>query len=551
MILTVTDNNGNQSTCNAIVNVEDKVAPVAMCQDVTIQLDASGEAMITANDIDNGSNDACGIASLEVNESEFNCFHVGDNTLTLTVTDNNGNVSTCTSTVTVEDQVDPIAECQNITVQLNASGEASISANDIDNGSNDACGIASLSIDMENFDCTHIGDNTVTLTVTDNNGNVSTCLSTVTVEDNVDPIALCQNITVELDASGNASITANDVDNGSNDACGIDNLSIDVDAFTCSNVGANTVVLTVTDNNGNQSTCNATVTVQDNVDPIAVCQDIIIQLDASGSASIVAVDVDGGSNDACGIQSLTIDDDSFGCADVGPNTVTLTVVDNNGNLSMCTSTVTVEDNVDPVAICQDITVQLDASGNVSITANDIDGGSNDACGIDNLAIDNDSFGCGDVGANTVVLTVTDNNGNASTCEATVTVEDNVDPVAVCQDITIQLDASGSASIVASDVDGGSNDACGVDNLSIDVDNFGCTNVGNNTVTLTVSDVNGNVSVCTATVTVEDNVNPIIDVAASNLTVECDGAGNAAELAAWLAFKCRCNGIRCMWYYLVK
>ena len=38
--------------------------------------------------------------------------------------------------------------------------------------------------------------------VTDNNGNVSTCQTTVTVEDNVAPEALCQPATVQLDAVG-------------------------------------------------------------------------------------------------------------------------------------------------------------------------------------------------------------------------------------------------------------------------------------------------------------------------------------------------------------
>ena len=53
---------------------------------------------------------------------------------------------------------------------------------------------------------------------TDNNSNVSTCTATVTVEDNVAPTAICQDITVPLDAAGNVSITANDIDNGSSDA---------------------------------------------------------------------------------------------------------------------------------------------------------------------------------------------------------------------------------------------------------------------------------------------------------------------------------------------
>ncbi|QTN38524.1 hypothetical protein HZ996_04965 [Cryomorphaceae bacterium] len=190
------------------------------------------------------------------------------------------------------------------------------------------------------------------------------------------------------------------------------------------------------------------------------------------------------------------------------NTVTLTVTDVNGNVSTCTSTVTVEDNVAPVASCQDLTIQLDAGGAASITAQDVDNGSSDACGVASIAIDNSSFGCANVGMNTVTLTVTDVNGNVSTCTSTVTVEDNVAPVASCQDLTIQLDANGAASITAQDVDNGSSDACGVASIAIDNSSFGCANVGMNTVTLTVTDVNGNVSTCTSTVTVEDNVAPV-------------------------------------------
>ncbi len=67
---------------------------------------------------------------------------------------------------------------------------AYIAASQIDNGSNDACGIASLSVVPGSFDCSNVGANTVTLTVTDNNGNVSTADAVVTVEDNVAPVAL-------------------------------------------------------------------------------------------------------------------------------------------------------------------------------------------------------------------------------------------------------------------------------------------------------------------------------------------------------------------------
>ena len=242
---------------------------------------------------------------------------MGANTVTLTVTDNNNNVSTCTSTVTVQDNVAPVAKCQNITVQLDATGNASITAAQIDNGSSDACGIKSMTVNPNTFTCVNVGANTVTLTVTDNNDNISTCTSTVTVQDNVAPIAKCQNITVQLDATGHASITAAQIDNGSTDACGIKSMTVSPNTFTCANVGANTVTLTVTDNNSNISTCTSTVTVQDNVAPIAKCQNITVQLDATGNASITAAQIDNGSTDACGIKSMTVSPNTFTCANVG------------------------------------------------------------------------------------------------------------------------------------------------------------------------------------------------------------------------------------------
>jgi len=193
-------------------------------------------------------------------------------------------------------------------------------------------------------------------------------------------------------------------------------------------------------------------------------------------------------SDNCDIDTITVTPTDFTCADVGTNTVTVIVTDVNGNSASCTATVTVEDNLAPTAVCQDITVQLDANGMATIAGADVDGGSSDNCAIDTLDVSPNTFDCSNVGTNTVTLTVTDVNGNSSTCTATVTVEDNVPPVAVCQDITVQLDANGDASITPADVDGGSSDACGIASLSVDIDTFDCSDVGPNTV---YSNLNGN------------------------------------------------------------
>ncbi len=140
-------------------------------------------------------------------------------------------------------------------------------------------------------------------TITDVNGNASTCSANVTIEDNVAPVAVCHNITVQLDNTGNGSTTATAVNNGSSDACGIQSLALSQMAFVCSEVGANTEVLTVTDVNGNSTTCATTITVEDNVAPVAVCQNITVQLDNTGNGSTTATAVNNGSSDACGIQS--------------------------------------------------------------------------------------------------------------------------------------------------------------------------------------------------------------------------------------------------------
>src|SRR5690606_30028860 len=145
--------NGNSDIATATVTVEDVTAPVVATRNLTIQLDATGNASITAADIDNGSTDACGIASMTLDKSSFDCGDVGANTVTLTITDSSGNSGSATAIVTVEDVTAPVVETRNITIQLDATGTASITAAKIDNGSTDACGIASMTLDKSSFDC--------------------------------------------------------------------------------------------------------------------------------------------------------------------------------------------------------------------------------------------------------------------------------------------------------------------------------------------------------------------------------------------------------------
>src|SRR5690606_15724745 len=98
LVLTATDGAGNTDNCVATVTIEDDMAPNALCLDITVSLDANGNATITANQIDNGSNDNCGSVTLSINTSSFNCSDIGPNSVILTVTDGAGNTDNCTAT---------------------------------------------------------------------------------------------------------------------------------------------------------------------------------------------------------------------------------------------------------------------------------------------------------------------------------------------------------------------------------------------------------------------------------------------------------------------
>lgn len=519
---TLTDPANNQSTHTVSVSIVDNLLPNAQCQDVTIILDANRQATTTASAVDNGSSDNSGSVSLSLSQTTFNCDNEGPNTVTLTVTDGSGNSSTCTATVNVTNPNDvcndpPVAVCKDITVYTGANCDASIVPADVDNGSSDPDGDP-LIYSLNNAGPFAVGTYTVTLTVDDTEYS-DNCTATVTVADNTNPIALCQNIVVQMDADGDVDITPGDIDDGSTDACGIQSLSLSDTEFECSDYGIQTVTLTVTDVNGNSSTCTASVDVQDTVSPIVTCKNYTLNLGASGSATIFPADVFGSATDNCtAVNTVFVTPSSFDCTKVGPNTVTLQVIDLHGNTSLCNAIVTVVDNTAPTVSCKNASASLDANGNASIDPADVFDAATDECtSVSLVSVSPANFDCNSTGVQSVTLTVADANGNTSTCAALVSITDVSAPSAACQNATVILDANGTASLTASQVDGGSSDACGIQSLSLSEGSFDCEDLGSKTVTLTVTDVHGNSSTCSATVTVQDNTAPTASCQASFTT----------------------------------
>jgi hypothetical protein len=99
------------------------------------------------------------------------------------------------------------------------------------------------------------------------------------------------------------------------------------------------------------------------------------------------------------------------------------------------------------------------------------------------------------------------------------------PNPVCQNITVYLNAAGSATINPLMVDGGSSAACGILDRTIDISSFNCSNVGPNNLVLTITDLNNQTATCTAVVTVLDTIKPVIVGCPASFTATRTCAGS--------------------------
>ena len=183
----------------------------------------------------------------------------------------------------------------------------------------------------------------------------------------------------------------------------------------------------------------------DSINPTAICNNIMVSLDANGTVNVAASQIDNGSTDNCGIANLLINGSSgvgFNCSNVGVQVLTLTAIDSAGNSSNCSANVTVLDTIPPAALCQNAVVYLDALGRAALYPVDIDAGSTDACSIVFMTlngIDSLIFTAVDTGLNTVTLTTYDQSNNSSSCVANITVldttlsclSDTIAPSALC------------------------------------------------------------------------------------------------------------------------
>ena len=268
---------------------------------------------------------------------------------------------------------------------------------------------------------------TYSVTVTDNNSATTAATFLAT-----EPTALIanidsqQNVVCLNDSNGYASI---DVSGGTAPYTYLwGNGSV---SFSTSTLASGAYSVSVGDANGCEQIVSNTIIVLDSLAPNAVAQNLIIYLDASGSASITAAQVDNGSSDNCSVDSLYLDQSNFDCSETGVNVVTLTAVDPSGNSSSATADITVLDTISPTMLSQNLTVYLDASGSASITAAQVDNGSSDNCSVD-ISLSQSDFTCMNEGSNTVAMIGVDPSGNTTIDSIFVEVVDTLFEVSAIQ-----------------------------------------------------------------------------------------------------------------------
>ncbi len=525
--LGIVDVNGLQNSCAALVTVLDTVSPELICHNTLLYLDDNGRGVLLADSVLESVYDAGGIDSLWVLPDIFDCENTGENEVQLYARDSSGNIAHCGAVVEVLDTIAPVALIRSDTVWLNADGTVSIEAESFYSFLTEACGMDTIVLDPSEFACEDTGWNELHLRFVDRSGNVSEYTSSVYIIDSAAPVARCKNTVLYLNESGIGILEAEMIDDGSEDACGIEFFSLSRDTFSCEETGLNMLVLTVRDRNGNTASCHAEVEVRDTLVPILHCRNAELYLNEEGMAILSTEDVVESMEDNCGIASLTVSKDTFRCSDIGENEVHILLTDVNGNQSDCAAGVIILDSIAPRLICHDTTVYLNADGVAEVNAEALATVS-DNCEFFVLHAGRTRFTCDDTGEQDLLFEAEDSSGNSSRCVSKITVIDSTAPVARCENVDLYLNGDGEAELEVSQVDAGSEDACGIRSMELDRRRFGCADLGKSRVTLFVTDENGNESSCRSQLRVIDTIPPM--ARCHDTFVTLDEAGHAIVTA---------------------
>lgn len=405
-----------------------------------------------------------GVDILSTSASFSHPFATGVHTVTLTVTDNGGASHSDDVVVTVNANQSPTANAgsdvtaddddENGSETVTLSASASSDPDGTVTGYSWKLGTVEIGTTQTISHTFALGVHSVELTVTDNGGATDVDAVTVTVQEPPPeaPVAKAGNDQTLADDDGDGSETASLDGSASTDADGTivayewreGGLVLGTSALldVSFGVGAHTVTLEVTDEDGLSNTDNLTVTVNANVMPTANAGEdqSVTDTDGSGSEEVTLSALGSADSDGTLVSyewhegAVLLSDQAVftHSLPVGTHDLTLTVTDNGGAADTDMVQVVVRDaNAVPTADAGDDQTANDSDGNGSENVTLDGSGSSDSDG----TIVSYEWKKGETviatgvtptvnlttGEHTITLTVTDNNGATASDDVVITV----------------------------------------------------------------------------------------------------------------------------------
>lgn len=556
-IYTIEDSCGNQGQCAQIILIDDQQNPVITCPPDQNH-ECSGDLQPAITNLQEflsagGSvSDNCGIdpASFTINESESGTC---PKTLlrTYSIADNCGNVSQCIQSIVINDNETPLINCPgNITIKC--AGEippiaTSYSSFIASGGSvSDNC-----EIDINTFTADESNNGTCPLIITrtyaiaDSCGNIGQCVQTITVQEQEPPVIQCPSdinsvCISEIPPAFTSYADFIAVGGMASDNCGLNEASFAVnesDQGTCPRVITRTY--SIADSCGNMNECTQTITVDDPQPPQIICPangnyDCVQDVPPAYTNWNDFITGGGSASDNCGIVESSF---SFTETDQGtcPHTITRTYViaDSCGNIGQCTQTIIIHDQIAPNIVCPG-SLNFECSGEIPPIPNTynefIVAGGNAA---DNCALNVASFTAAETDQGicprtiTRTFTIADSCGNTGQCVQTIIVDDSIDPVITCPadevfECTGELPPMPQTYADFQSAGGSASDNCQLDETTFTA-NESVSGVCPRLITrtYTIADECGNIGMCTQTISIDDQVDPVI-TCPGDIMLECLG-----------------------------
>lgn len=426
------------SVCVQKIKLQDVTPPVfIICpSNITVQSEEDCTATVTwqnAFAIDN-----CGPVTIVSSVPSGWKFTVGTSAVAVIATDACGNTAKCEFLVIVEENccnTPPIINCPpDYNACPGSSMDPVITGMATASAATAHCKTPKLRFSdtyLSISDCETIIERTWKATDPDKSNLFSTCIQTIKLEDKIAPvITSCPpDVTVQSGNDCNATVSWNPP--AATDNCLQVNITSSVSSGSTFPLGQTIVVITASDNCGNSSTCQFTITVLENCcqnPPVLTCPaDFVgcpsasVEPSTTGMATATPGDVH------CAQPLISYKDSIvkyINCYLEVLRTWTATDPQNASLTSSCIQRVILKDDAPPsITICPpNVTVQSndDCSAEVSW----IDPVAIDLCGTPVVTTSVQSGYRFPLGVSGVVVIATDACGNTAKCEFLVTVEEN-------------------------------------------------------------------------------------------------------------------------------